>query len=254
MNRNVFFMRILFAITLFLSSFNLFAQAEDYEKLHLLYVEEDWEKLLFKAEKAIDKDKKDPIPYIYESIALFEISQDPTTYDDEKFEDAFKNCIKFATKFVKKDKVDEYGLGNGNFIENYLNKLQGVLNEDLRNFYTDPSDIKSYKKGYLINKSYLKVFEGNPGALFLKAMAEEITGRTTDYEATILEAYGSLEGVNYDDMRSKDQDMFLYGVLHFAEYKNNTGARGEAKKLLEQTKKFFNDDEEFKDVYKAIVN
>lgn len=246
-------MRFLLLITLFISSFNLFAQAEEYEKLHLLYVEENWEKLLFKAEKAMEKDKKDAIPYIYMSIALFEISQDPTTYDDEKYDKAFNNSLKYASKFIKKDKVDEYGLGNGNFIENYLNKLQGVLNEDLRNFYNDPADVKSVKKGYLINKSYLKVFQGHPGALFLKAMAEEITGRSTDYEQTILEAYASLEDVDYENMRAKDQDMFLDGILMFAQYKYNNGSKGEAKKLLEKCKSFFGEDEEFKDLYKAYV-
>ena len=66
----------------------------DYNDLLELLVDEEYEKLLYKAEKYTlsDKTKKDALPYVYMSMAYYEISKRDEFA--EKYPKAFKESLK----------------------------------------------------------------------------------------------------------------------------------------------------------------
>ena len=79
---------------------------DDFEDLRILYMDEKYEKLIGKATGYVENDKtrKNPAPYLYLSKAYFEISQIEKYNEDYPPEKAFRNAMKWASKYRRKDK------------------------------------------------------------------------------------------------------------------------------------------------------
>ena len=96
-------------LTLWASS-HMFAQSinKEFDKLIFLYIDEKYEKCASLGLKYTEDDqlRRDPIPYLYVSMSMFEISKDPAL--SEKHPDAFKDAQKYAYKYRQKDKSNTY--------------------------------------------------------------------------------------------------------------------------------------------------
>jgi len=96
-----------------------------FEKLAKLYISSKFEGCFDKAESYTlsDKTKKDAEPYLYISMCMVEFSESDDEFIQEEFRNAKKQAVKYAWKFVKKDKNDELYVQNIEFI-NRLKKIQ----------------------------------------------------------------------------------------------------------------------------------
>lgn len=114
MNKKVLLMFLVFA----LGYTRVMGQSinKEFDKMIFLFIDEKYEKCANMGIKFTEDDelRKDPIPYLYVSMSMFEISKDRTL--DEKHPDAFKNALKYAYKYRKKD---DKGI--------YLEKYEGFL-------------------------------------------------------------------------------------------------------------------------------
>ncbi|NQX91150.1 MAG: hypothetical protein HRT74_03275 [Flavobacteriales bacterium] len=104
-------MKRIFLLALSLLALTQVYSQREYDDLLELIVDENYQRCLLKAEKYTlsDATKKDPLPYLYMSMAFFEIARG----EDEKLKEmyegkAFKNSLKYASKYSKKDKQREY--------------------------------------------------------------------------------------------------------------------------------------------------
>lgn len=124
-------------LMLFLTVSNLYVKADNFDELLILYVDEDYEKCISKAEKYMDKrsTRKEPLPYLYASMAYYEMSQLPRYQDD--YPKAFKEAMKLAVKFIRKDREGQYI----NEHEWYLPELIRVAHESSLNYYQDDKAI-----------------------------------------------------------------------------------------------------------------
>lgn len=116
--------------TLTILSSNLFGQDKKVDDLVFLYVDGKYDKLVYKAEGLMQHDdyRRHPLPYIYASMAYYEMSKLPGKYSvgerDSEFPKPLKSAQKHLYKFVQKDaKAKKYYDTNwkDDFKEYYLN-------------------------------------------------------------------------------------------------------------------------------------
>lgn len=81
---------------------------KEFDKMIFLFIDEKYEKCANMGIRFTEDDelRRDPIPYLYVSMSMFEIAKDETL--DEKHPDAFKNSLKYAYKYRKKDSKGIY--------------------------------------------------------------------------------------------------------------------------------------------------
>lgn len=114
-------MKLVFIIVLLLSVQQVFTQvkAGQHKRLAKLYLDQDYEDCLYKAEKMSQGDdyKTDPEVFLYMSMSLYQLSlmEDPEI--KELYPNAFRDAIRNAGKAVQKDRYKEYIPQNMDYIK-----------------------------------------------------------------------------------------------------------------------------------------
>lgn len=203
------------------------AMAQDYEDLLVLLVDEKYEKCYDKCVKYTenDKTKKDPLPYLYCSQALFAMSQDHKYI--ETFPNAYKDALSWAGKYRKKDKAYAYRTDAEPFIE----ELKLVVLEEIDNYLLEATE-KSYKKGLSIMKKVTKIDPDCGGALLLRGQLEILTKNKTEGKKMIVEGFGLIDKigteVEFGDLTLTQQKYMKYAIMFSAKLsieKDLSGAR-----------------------------
>ncbi len=137
----------------FLFAYNTQGQVEGgkNEKLAKLYNSGKYEACLYKADNLTYKAdaSKDPEPYLYVSMCFYELSKSNNPVIQEDYKDAFKQAVKYAGKFIKKDKKEELLPDNIDYI-NTLKKEQIAV---IKKYYKQDN----YRKSVTPAKLYLKL-------------------------------------------------------------------------------------------------
>lgn len=235
---------ILFSIT---QNNSLFSQEKEYEKLHLLYVDANYKKLYDQSLKLTEKEstRKEPLPYLYTSMALFYISEDPER-DMEEFKNAFKDAVKYATKFRKLDSEGDYL----NFEPEYFEKLKKVLNTETKNYFTNLNDAGAMKKGSSYIKNYYKMDKYNPGQLYLLAIIYESSNSRSSLLKTIDDINEIESDLNINALTKEDLDILSFSIINYAKYQKNNGASQQGKKVLNFYKPILEKNETFQNFVK----
>ncbi len=173
--------------------FNSYAQQTDeFEKLKKLYIERKYEACLMKSEKYIynEKTKREPIPYLYLSKSYYELSLSEDPDIQEYYTKALKNAIKYAIKFVQKDKKGIYT----NMSTEFFNKLIKSYLETIQEEYESGKYIKASANF----KQLLKLKEDNH-VLFAKGICNSMNNNPAEANKDITLALKNLKsnaGVN----------------------------------------------------------
>lgn len=221
---------------------SLMAQEREYETLWNLFIEEDYEKLVKKALSVTenDKTKKEPMPYLFVSMGNFEISKKEELAED--YPKAFKNSLKFAAKWRKKDKKAEYVYDN----KDYIAELRDAGMDVAEGYLEDGSfsKAKSYYK-------YMTQFDPTcPGSWLMYSFSlkkmNDISG-TQDAFTKFEENLGDI-----DRLSSEQQRLLKYGLITYAEDLYQDGKRMDAKDILEKGAEFYADDNEYQIVMEDL--
>jgi hypothetical protein len=138
---------------------------EDLDELLMWYVDEKYEKVLFKAIRYTEDDEegKHPLPYLFMAKAYLGIhfSSDPSlreSYEVDKLK-ALKNALKYGSKFVKKDKEQEFVHLEDEFFEQLHKETVAAAESEME------SDKYTKAKSYY--KYLTMIDEEDPGALMM---------------------------------------------------------------------------------------
>lgn len=225
--------------------------AQNYEELRVLWVDEEYEKLLKIAERYTfnDKTKNDAEPYLWLAKGLYSMSKDEAYANTEKFKKSFNDALTWLGKYYKKDKN----------LELYDNHLDFFLEIKQTIFELIETDIVSenYSKASSNVTKIIKVSPKNIGQYFLLGAISfnknDITAAKDNWKKAD-EKLAALESDETEDISSwelPDRKILALGMMETA--KCNAKKKPELTlSIMEKGMQWFDDIEFFTDYYNEI--
>lgn len=219
---------------------------EDFDDLLMWMVDGKFEKVLYKAIRYTENDKtsKEPLPYVFMSMAFFKISE---TSDAELLEDypgALKNALKYASKFVKKDRE-----------KNHYSAYTAYFN-DLRRATMNEAEMFVDNEKFTKAKSYYKYLytldREDPGAWLMYGTVLWKNNSKRDAQESWAKAMEILTSYGGKGLEEVQVDLLKYGVIYTAEMLSDLGDRSGAFNWLDITNDLFSDDREMQAVRRSM--
>jgi hypothetical protein len=211
--------------------------ADDFKEILFMVIDGDYEKAVSKSEKYMDKDatRRDPRPYIYASMAYFEISRQEEMAED--YPRAFREAIKYGYKARRYDKENEYMPE----FDRYLSELKAEVMQEARYQY----ETENWRKSVTYAKYVNRIDPKDISALLLKGSAEMRGRNAYQAETTFAEAKELLPEFSPGDVSSEGKPAYLYAVIEYAKLMEEEGKKSEAMPYLEAMEPLLGDDPEF---------
>lgn len=218
---------------------------DDYDDLLILYVDGDYEKLISKAERYTEKDRKAPQPLLYLSKAYYEISKDEELRDD--YPKAFRDAMKYASKYSRKDKDREFWDINSEYFAEL--RSEAMREADLFMADKDPRGLSQaariYK--YLVD---LDPDDASAGMIYCAVLYQ--INRRGEADMIMRELSPKLSELNTDRMDDDQKEMLKFGFIQYAEYLKEQGLADSARVTMNIAHPYFKDDNEFQLSYDEI--
>jgi tetratricopeptide (TPR) repeat protein len=238
------------------------AQAQDpkYSRMLEDLVDGKYERVLFRAIGYTEKEstKKDPEPYAYMARAYLKIHQSDDPELKESYAKALKESLKYCTKFIKKDKENEYVPDLLDFIEELRAEAIAAADTEM--------DAEKYTRAKSMYSYLSKLDKTDPSAYIMLGLANYYARSTRDAEqqwATASQLMGSMTGriaaseeteLYRDEPLTESMEALLKtGIIRTAEQLDADGQRARAVELLESGLPIFEGDRSFMVTYGQIV-
>lgn len=232
-----YFIFILSAFLIFGNTFQVSAQEDPYKDILFMIIDGEYEKAVSRAEKITknDKTKREPVPYIYASMAYFEMSKKEEFQED--YPRAFRDAISNAYKARRYDKENVYMPEHAR----YINELKAeVMRESI--FYYQSSE---WRKSVTYANYVTRIDPEDISALLLKGSAE-MRGRNAHQAKTTFEAATeALSNFSESDVTLDSRSAYLFAILEYAKLMAEEGSRSNAQPFLDAVAGVFVDDAEF---------
>lgn len=223
------------------------AQKHVYEDLLKLYVDEKYEQCLAKAEGYTinDDTKKDPLPFLYMSMCLYEMSKIEKYTAMEEYKKADRDAIKYAEKYRKKDKNREFFDNYGDYWED-LNTL-GM--EKGTNLFDDGE----YSKAKQVFDGMTGYYPENSGAWIYLAMCQYKTNLVKEGDLSMKEFAKARAAQGDIDSLPEDQKKLLRSALiAYSEFLSKKSMRDSARSTLGIGSDAFMKDADFKAAWESV--
>ncbi len=234
-------MRSLIIATTSILCLSASAQKQPYEDLLVKYVDEKYEDCLAKAQNYTEKDdtKKDPLPYLYMSMCLYEMSKIEKYRAMEEYKKSDKDAVKYAEKYRKKDK-------NKEFFDNYADywsDLNTMAQEAGLNAYDDAKGLSKAKQWFDGMTTYNPE---NPGPWIMLGLTLLKSNLQKEGDAAIAKFQPALDAAGGIGLLPEDQKKLMKSALmDYAAYLDSKGGKAKAKEMLEIGKDAFKEDKEY---------
>ena len=209
----------------------VFSQGSEIDKLVFLYIDEKYEKCVNKGKGLTENDKyrKEPLPYLYVSMSLYEISK--TDELVEKYPKAFKDAMKYAYKYRKKDKNLEYAGKH----KDYIVTLKDSANS-LGQLYYKTEDYR--KAAYM----YKNIYRFDPDAHLMRLWQGICEIKSRNIGEGERNLVGAMEKIDENFVPDKvELGVASLGMTEYANYMDTKGdyaAVRMGKKLAEKFKEY----------------
>jgi hypothetical protein len=240
-------MKKLLLLFLILGSLKSVAQEQDtYPDLLAMFVDEKFEKCLYKAEKYTlnDKTKKHALPYLFMSRCYFEMSKRDEF--KEKYERAAKDSFKFASKYIAKDKERKFYAEH----EDYFTEL--------RNKAIAEAELSMDNKKYSQSKAYYDYLtdwdKNDAGAWIMMGISFELSKQKKEAESALKTAQSLLTEKTCSVEIKGQKDLLKNAIIAYAEKLYTEGNSAQAKVWLNLGKEWFMDDKEYQITYSQYAN
>jgi hypothetical protein len=220
------------------------AQKEEFDDLLILYVDEDYEKLISKAEKYADNDnyRKHPEPYLYLAKAYYEMSLKEEYAAD--YPKAFRSALKNAAKYRKKDKELEYWAEN----EAFFAALRKASMEEAEMYLSE----EDYSKASRVYDGIIDFDPEDTGAHFLYGYTLFKLNRQGEADVIIKAGSNLLATLDIGDLDEDQQRLLKYGLIYYSEYLYESGRADSAQVTMEFGQPYFKEDNEFRLTYEDV--
>lgn len=233
-----------FLILAFIATSSSQAQAEnDYKDLLTLFVTEKYEKCLYKAEGYTldEKAKKDPLPYMFMSRCFYEMSKRDEF--KEKYPNAFKDAMKYISKYGNKDKekvyLSEY--------EDYIGQIRAAAIAQAETMM----DTQKYSKAKQLYDQLLDIDPNDAGAQLMMGVVQGLMKAKKESETALAKAKTILTEKKAGQA-PEELNLLKYALTMHAT--NLAGAsKTAAKEWLDLGLEYFPEDKEYKVTYDTIV-
>jgi len=191
--------------------------SQEFQDLLILFVDEKYEKCFAKSIKYSENDKfkKHPLPYLYASMASFEMSQDHQY--SENWPKAYSTALSFAKKYRKKDPDNTYKEDS----QEYLDKLKGIIYEELENYMLEGSE-KGYKKALGGVKKVCSFDPKDYGAILIQGELEILTKNKTEGRKTVARGLDLIKTIGTDvqfgDLNEMQQRYLRKALMEYAKF------------------------------------
>lgn len=225
------------------------AQPPDFNDLKILFADRNYEKLVKQAEKYTNKEDlvKNPVPYLWLSRGLYEISLSGT--DNEAFKNAYKEAISFLGKALSKDKDGTQLADYREYIDTFQISLARRIVDDI--------SIKDYAKAGVSLMNYAKITKNaEAGAKYLDGALKYMKGDKGGANPLWLKANEILKQKpisSMDDWSDADKMIFKLGIIYTSECYIKAKKVDKAKELISTYFKFYEEDEEYRTKHDEIV-
>ena len=223
---------------------SLIAQ-NDYHDLLELYIDEKYDRVLYKAEDYTlnEKTKKDALPYLFMSMAYFKMSKDEKWIT--KFPDSFKNSLKYMAKYCGKDKDRQY---IGEYTD-FVDELRGATIAESEVFWDQLkyTKCKSYYN-YLVDMD-----PNDAGAWIMQGMSEKALRSKKESEVSFKTAKDIITNKKCSDMTQFQKGLLKESLMKLASSLSEEGNKNADKERLDLGTEYFEDDKEYQVHYNMIV-
>lgn len=222
------------------------AQAQDddpFKDILFMIIDRDYEKALSRAERFQNRDdtRRDPRPYIYASMAYYEISKDETLR--EKYPRAFNEAIKNAYKASRYDKENVHMPEHSR----YINELKADIMREARFEFEQGS----WRKAITNAKNVVRIDPNDLSAMLLQGVAEVKSRNEYQAKVTFDAADEALANFSPSDISMDAKEAYRYAFLQFADLMAEQGSKERARPYLDAVAEVYADDPEFSRVYNS---
>ena len=238
---------------IFLSFYStaLFAQEHTYDDLLILYVDEEYEKCIRKAERYTSKSdtRRDALPYLYLSKCYHEMSKDEKYTSQDEWKRADREALKYAVRYRKKDKHDEFFKAH----EDYWRELNTYA-MDAGMSWLEQGNVS---KARMIFNRMVGYDPGNPGAWQMLALCQSMNRQHREAEESMEKFHEALAAAEQKDPElrylSSDQFKLMKNamILH-SEYLTENGMADSARTVMDLGVAHFEEDPEFRSLYQEL--
>lgn len=213
------------------------------DDLTFLYVDEKYDKVVYKGENLMQNDdyRRHPLVYIYTSMSYYEMSKRPGKFSvgerDSEFPKPLKMAQKYLYKFVKADaKAQKYYDNNWfNDFKEYYVQLADTSNKLAQYLYLNDD----YRKAGGVYKYISKAVPSDPVLLLWQSICEVKSKNTVEGKKNMLAALKQIDE-NFKPSEATS-GVLAHGLLLAEEYLKTTEYTKEAskaKKLVDVFKKY----------------
>jgi tetratricopeptide (TPR) repeat protein len=221
---------------------------QEYDELRIMFVDEDYPKLLKVAERYTmsDKTKNDAEPYLWLAQGLYAMSRNEEYANQEIYKNSFKDCLSWLGKYYKKDQSME--LLNQKIHAKFIKELKGTMFELVETDFASGN----YSKANSNTSKIIKVSPKNFGQYFLlgaiKFHSKDNTGAKSNWKKAE-ELMAEIEAKeDIADWDLEDRKILALGMMETA--KCHLAKKPDlAKVLLEKGKDWFEDIDWFMEFY-----
>ena len=215
----------------------------EYKDLLTLFVTEKYEKCLYKAEDYTldEKTKKDPLPYMFMSRCFYEMSKRDEF--KEKYPTAFKDAMKYISKYGGKDKEKKY-LSE---YEDYIAQIRGAAAAQAETMM----DTQKYSKAKQLYDQLLDIDPNDAGAQLMMGVVHGLMKAKKESDMALAKAKAILTekkaGTALEEL-----NLLKYALTIHAT--NLAGSnKSSAKEWLDLGLEYFPEDKEYKITYDTIA-
>jgi len=234
-------------LMLFAAPFSSAAQKHVYDDLLVLYVDEEYEKCIAKADRYTEKDdtRRDPLPYLYKSMCYFEMSKLEKYTSQHEYRFADRDALKYAALYRKKDKKKEHF----DRFEDYWTELN---THAMRNgiAHYQPGEFSTARRVFDRMVVYMP---GNAGAWRLRALCQErmnLKRDATESRKKFDEAYAAI--ADPAKLPTDQRRLLRQALIMDAEHLLATGRSAEAKEVMALGEDSFMGNAEFKALFEEL--
>ena len=229
--------------TLFLSAQ---AQKQPYEDLLVKYVDEKYEDCLAKALSYTEKDdtKKDPLPYLYMSMCLYEMSKIEKYRMMEEYKKSDRDAVKYAEKYRKKDK-------NKEFFDNYAD-YWSELNTMAQDAGLTSYEDNQFSKAKQWFDGMVGYYPENPGAWIMLALCQYKSNLVKEGDLSMKEYAKAALNADTGSLPEDQKKLLKNALIRYSEFLNTKGMRDSARTTIGLGKDHFMEDPDFKLQYEEL--